>query len=53
LLVGAIRAWDDFDTTDNVMTYIYIGGLVGNDIALALLYRSMSRQERAVTPAGE
>jgi predicted small integral membrane protein len=51
LLVGAIRAWDDFDT-DNVMTYIYIGGLVGNDIALALLYRSMSRQERAVTPAG-
>jgi predicted small integral membrane protein len=51
LLIGAVRAWDDFDT-GNVMTYIYIGGLVANDIALALLYRSMSRQERAVTPAG-
>ena len=30
LLVGAIRAWDDFDT-DNAMTYIYIGGLVADD----------------------
>ena len=51
LLIGAIRAWDDFDT-GNVMTYVYIGGLVANDIALLLLYRSMTRQERAVTPAG-
>jgi hypothetical protein len=48
LLVGAIRAWDDFDT-GNVMTYLYLGGLVAGDIALLLLYRSMSRQEAAVS----
>jgi hypothetical protein len=48
LLVGAIRAWDDFDT-GNVVTYLYLGGLVAGDIALLLLYRSMSRQEAAVS----
>jgi peptidoglycan/LPS O-acetylase OafA/YrhL len=42
LLVGAIRAWSDFDT-GNVMTYLYLGGLVGMDVALALLYRRMAR----------
>ncbi|MDP9255821.1 MAG: hypothetical protein M3Q31_04615, partial [Actinomycetota bacterium] len=43
LLVGAIRAWDDFD--GSVMTYVYVGGLVAGDLALALLYRSMARKE--------
>jgi len=48
LLIGAIRAWDDFDT-GNALTYVYLGGLVTMDIALLLLYGSMSRQEeRAV-----
>ncbi len=46
LLVGAIRAWDDFDT-ENVMTYLYLGGLLVGDIALLLLYRAMTRQEGA------
>jgi hypothetical protein len=46
LLVGAIRAWDDFDT-GNVMTYLYVGGLLAGDVALLLLYQSMTRQERA------
>jgi predicted small integral membrane protein len=46
LLVGAIRAWGDFDT-GNVMTYLYVGGLVGADVALLLLYRSMTRMETA------
>jgi hypothetical protein len=46
LLVGAVRAWDDFDT-GNVMTYLYVGGLVACDAALLLLYRSMTRQEAA------
>jgi hypothetical protein len=50
LLVGAIRAWGDFDT-GNVMTYLYLGGLVAGDIALLLLYRSMTRQEAAARPA--
>jgi hypothetical protein len=45
LLVGAIRAWDDFDT-GNVMTYLYVGCLVACDIALLLLYRTMTLQER-------
>jgi hypothetical protein len=44
LLIGAIRAWDDFDT-GNVMTYLYVGGLIAGDIALLLLYRTMSGQE--------
>jgi hypothetical protein len=44
LLVGAIRAWDDFDTS-NVMTYLYVGGLVAADLALLALYRSMNRHE--------
>ena len=44
LLIGAIRAFDDFDT-GNALTYLYLGGLVTADIALLLLYRSMSRQE--------
>ena len=46
LLIGAIRAFDDFDT-GNPLTYTYLGGLVAADIALLLLYRSMSRQEVA------
>ena len=45
LLVGAVRAWDDFDT-GRPMTWLYLGGLIGGDVALALLYRSMSRGAR-------
>jgi surface polysaccharide O-acyltransferase-like enzyme len=50
LLIGAIRAFDDFDT-GNPLTYAYLGGLVAADIALLLLYRSMSQQEAARTVA--
>ncbi len=46
LLVGAVRAWSDFDT-GNVMTYLYVGGLLAGDVALLLLYRSMTRQDGA------
>ena len=49
LLLGAVRAWDDFDT-GRAMTWLYLGGLLAGDAALALLYRSMSRREEA--PAG-
>jgi hypothetical protein len=45
LLVGAIRAWDDFDTS-NALTYVYVGGLVAGDLALLVLYRTMTRQEQ-------
>jgi hypothetical protein len=38
LLVGAIRAFDDFDTGD-VMTWLYLAGLVGADVMLFALYR--------------
>ena len=44
LFAGAVRAWGDFDT-GRLMTWLYLGGLVGGDVALALLYRSMRRQE--------
>jgi hypothetical protein len=40
LLVGAIRYWDEFDT-GNVMTYLYVGGLAAQALALAALYRRM------------
>ena len=43
LLIGAARAWADFDT-GNALTYLYLGGLVAADIALLALYRSMDRQ---------
>jgi hypothetical protein len=42
LLIGAARALDDFDE-NNVMTYVYIGGLVATDVALVTLYRRMQR----------
>ena len=41
LLVGAVRAWDDFDT-GNPLAYMYVGGLALQALALALLYRRMS-----------
>jgi hypothetical protein len=41
LLIGAARAWDDFDTA-NVLTYLYLGGLAGTALALAALYRRMA-----------
>jgi hypothetical protein len=50
LLVGAIRAWDDFHT-DNLMTYLYLGGLIGSDIALLAFYRGMSQRESAARGA--
>jgi hypothetical protein len=40
LLVGALRAFDAFDTS-NVTCWLYLAGLVGGAIALALLYRAM------------
>jgi hypothetical protein len=43
LLIGAVRAWGDFDTA-NVMTYLYLGGLIAGDVALLVLYRRMERQ---------
>lgn len=42
LLVGAVRAWDAFDT-DNWLTYAYLAGLGGAAVALAGLYLSMER----------
>ncbi len=50
LLLGAIRAWNDFDT-GSPMTYLYLGGLVVGHVALLLLYRSMTRQDRAARGA--
>jgi hypothetical protein len=40
LLVGAIRAFADFDTS-NPLTWLYLGGLLGTAAALALLHRRM------------
>jgi hypothetical protein len=42
LLVGAVRASDDFDE-ENPMTWLYLAGLAGTAAALALLYRRMER----------
>jgi len=40
LLIGAIRAFGDFDTS-NPMTWLYLGGLLGTAGALALLHLRM------------
>jgi hypothetical protein len=48
LLVGAARAWDDFDE-GNAMTYLYIGGLVAADLALLILFV----RTRAAARAGD
>jgi hypothetical protein len=42
LLVGAARAWEEFDQGD-VMTYVYVGGLLAADVALAILYVRTAR----------
>ncbi|MEA2361917.1 MAG: hypothetical protein QOD71_1062 [Thermoleophilaceae bacterium] len=47
LLVGAIRAFDDFDT-GNVMTWLYLGGLLGAALGLLTLYRTYEAQRGAV-----
>jgi hypothetical protein len=47
LLVGAVRAWDDFDH-DDVMTYAYLGALVAADVALLVLY--VQTERRAMAP---
>jgi hypothetical protein len=41
LLVGALRAWDEFDT-GNPLTYLFVGGLAAQALALAVLYRRMA-----------
>lgn len=43
LLIGAIRAFEDFDE-DSAMTWLYLGGLVAADLALLALYRTMQRR---------
>ena len=46
LLIGAIRAFGDFDT-GNPLTWMYLGGLLATAAALALLHRRME------TPIGD
>jgi hypothetical protein len=42
LLVGALRAWDDFDQ-HCLLTWGYLAALLGGGLALLVLYRSMER----------
>ena len=52
LLVGAVRAADDFESA-NVLTYLFLGGLVAGGFALLWLYDRMTREEataRVPTP---
>ena len=50
-MIGALREWGDFDT-GRPATWLYPGGLLAGDLALALLYRSMSRQREEVCSGG-
>lgn len=47
LLIGAIRESDDF-IDGRVTTWLYVGGLIAADLALALLYARMERLRGAV-----
>lgn len=44
LLIAIVRAWDDFDPA-NVLTWIYIGGLILSLITVAVLTLLMGRQQ--------
>lgn len=46
LLVGARRAWDDFDDV-NLLTWLYLAGLLGSAAALGALYQRMERSAAA------
>ena len=50
LLVGALRAWDAFDTS-NILTWIYLACLAGGALALLALYRVMRPPTAAPAPA--
>jgi hypothetical protein len=43
LLVGAARAWGDFDR-DRPMTWLFLGGLVGSAVAVGVLCGRMDRR---------
>ncbi|MCA1679355.1 MAG: hypothetical protein LC777_10615, partial [Actinobacteria bacterium] len=49
LLIGAIRASDDF-IEGRVTTWLYVGGLIAADLALALFYTRMEKLKGA--PSG-
>ena len=51
LLVGAIRAFADFDT-GNPLTWLYLGGLLGAAGALLLIHRSAERTSVGPIPPG-
>lgn len=42
LLVGAARAWEDFDP-DRAGTWLFLAGLIGLALAIVVLYRRMER----------
>jgi hypothetical protein len=46
LLVGALRAWDDFDH-GNPLTWLYLAGLLASAAALGALYQRMERSVAA------
>ena len=43
LLIGAIRAWSDFDHADPA-TWVFVGGLAGAAAAVLVLFRAMNAQ---------
>ena len=49
LLVGAARAWSDFDK-HCPLTWAYLGGLAAAAITLLALYRSMQREQQRSGP---
>src|SRR5947209_8543574 len=42
LLIGAGRAWGNFDQ-GNPLTWLYLGGLIGADLGLLVLYRKLEQ----------
>jgi len=50
LLVGAVRAFDDFDT-GNALTWVYLACLVGSALGLFVLYRRCESRPVTTLPA--
>jgi hypothetical protein len=52
LLIGAVRAFGDFDTS-NPLTWLYLGGLLGTAGALTLLHQRMQAAIESVQSTQE
>ncbi|GIV98444.1 MAG: hypothetical protein KatS3mg057_3101 [Herpetosiphonaceae bacterium] len=52
ILIGALRAWDEFDRT-NPLAWIFIGGMTALAVGIAMLFVQMERRRAKLTSQNE